>query len=90
VQATLLVPYIIVGVMGGGTTLAALSGGLVPLAGALALNRLLGALLFGVGPTDPATLAAVASTMAIVAAVACGVPAWRASRVDPNLVLRGG
>ena len=58
------------------------------LAGALGLNRLLASLLFGVGPTDPSTLAAVTSTMAIVAALACGLPAWRASRLDPNLVLR--
>ena len=60
------------------------------LAAALALNRLLATLLFGVEPTDPATLAAVVGTMALVAAVACGLPAWRASRLDPNVVLRGG
>ena len=59
------------------------------LAGALALTRLLGSLLFGVEPTDPGTLAAVMSTIAIVAALACGLPAWRASRLDPNVVLRG-
>ena len=57
------------------------------LAGALGLNRLLGSLLFGVEPTDPSTLAAVTSTIAIVAALACGLPAWRASRLDPNVVL---
>ena len=62
---------------------------IVGLAGALALNRLFASLLFGVGPTDPGTLAAVASAIAIVAAVACGLPAWRASRLDPNVVLRG-
>jgi putative ABC transport system permease protein len=60
------------------------------LAGALGLNRLLASLLFGVEPTDPSTLAAVTSTIAIVAALACGLPAWRASRLDPNAVLRGG
>jgi putative ABC transport system permease protein len=60
------------------------------LAGALGLNRLLASLLFGVEPTDPGTLAVVTSTIAIVAALACGVPAWRASRLDPNVVLRGG
>jgi len=57
-------------------------------AGALALNRLLASLLFGVGPADPSTLAAVACTIAVVAALTCGLPAWRASRVDPNVVLR--
>jgi putative ABC transport system permease protein len=60
------------------------------LAGALGLNRLFASLLFGVEPTDPATLAAVTSTIAIVAALACGLPAWRASRLDPNVVLRSG
>jgi ABC-type antimicrobial peptide transport system permease subunit len=57
-------------------------------AGALALNRLLGSLLFGVGPTDPGTVAAVAGTIAVVATLTCALPAWRASRVDPNVVLR--
>ena len=47
-------------------------------------------LLFGVEPTDPSTLAAVTATIATVAALACGLPAWRASRVDPNVVLREG
>jgi predicted permease len=57
-------------------------------AGALALTRLMTALLFGVEPSDPATLAAVTATIACVAALACVVPAWRASRVDPIVVLR--
>lgn len=58
------------------------------LAGAFALNRLIASLLFGVQPTDPATMAAVIATITLVAAVACWIPAWRASRVDPNVVLR--
>ncbi len=60
----------------------------VGLAGALALNRLMTALLFGVAPSDPATLAAVMATITGVAVLACAVPAWRASRVDPIVVLR--
>jgi predicted permease len=60
------------------------------LAGALGLSRLLASLLFGVEPTDPSTLAAVTSTIAMVATLACGLPAWRASRLDPNVVLREG
>ena len=58
------------------------------LAGALALNRLITSLLFGVQPTDAVTIVAVVATITLVAAVACLLPAWRASRVDPNVVLR--
>jgi predicted permease len=59
------------------------------LAGALGLTRLIAALLFGVRPTDMPTVAGVAATMIIVATVACLLPAWRASRLDPSEVLRG-
>jgi predicted permease len=59
------------------------------LAGALGLNRLFASLLFGVEPTDPGTLAAVTCTIALAAALACGLPAWRAARLDPIVVLRG-
>jgi ABC-type antimicrobial peptide transport system permease subunit len=57
-------------------------------AGALGLNRLMTSLLFGVQPTDAGTLAAVILTISLVGVVACGLPAWRASRLDPNVVLR--
>jgi putative ABC transport system permease protein len=60
----------------------------VGLAGALGLNRLLTSLLFGVQPTDATTMVAVVGTITLVATVACWVPAWRASRLDPNVVLR--
>ena len=60
----------------------------VGLAGAFALNRLLASLLFGVQPTDMTTMVAVVATITLVAAAACWLPAWRASRVDPNVVLR--
>ena len=63
-------------------------GVVVGLAGAFGLNRLIASLLFGVGPTDVPTVAGVTATMIIVAAVACVLPAWRASRLDPNAVLR--
>jgi predicted permease len=58
------------------------------LGGAFALNQLIASLLFGVQPTDPVTLVAVVATIALVAVVACWLPAWRASRLDPNVVLR--
>ena len=63
-------------------------GVVVGLAGALGLNRLIASLLFGVQPTDVSTMVGVVATITIVAAVACWVPAWRASRLDPNVVLR--
>ena len=63
-------------------------GVVVGLAGAFGLNRLIASLLFGVGPTDVPTVAGVTATMIIVAAVACVLPAWRASRLDPNAMLR--
>jgi predicted permease len=60
----------------------------VGLAGAFGLNRLIASLLFGVQPTDAFTLIAVVATITLVATVACWLPAWRASRLDPNVVLR--
>jgi ABC-type lipoprotein release transport system permease subunit len=58
------------------------------LLGALYLSRFLETLLFGVQPRDPATFAAVAALFLIVAAIACYLPARRATRVDPVVALR--
>ncbi|HWN37784.1 MAG TPA: ABC transporter permease [Gammaproteobacteria bacterium] len=58
------------------------------LVGALALTRVMTSILSGVSPRDPLTLAAVAVVLAIVAAVACFIPAQRATRVAPNTALR--
>jgi predicted permease len=55
----------------------------------LGLGRLLRSLLFGIGPHDPATLAAAAAGVALVALAASLVPAQRAARIDPGAVLRG-
>jgi putative ABC transport system permease protein len=60
----------------------------IGLAGALAMTRLLVSQLFGVSPTDPAVLAAAVATLAAVSAVACLIPAMRATRVDPVIALR--
>jgi predicted permease len=68
-----------------GLTAIGIVGGLF---GAFGLNRLIASLLFGVQPTDPITIVAVVATITLVAVVACGLPAWRAARVDPNVVLR--
>ncbi len=56
--------------------------------GALALSRFLSALLFGVSPQDPVTLAGVAALLTLVALVATAIPAWRAARTDAAVVLR--
>jgi putative ABC transport system permease protein len=55
---------------------------------AFAVTRLLGGLLHGVTPVDPATFIAVAVALTGVAAAASLVPAWRASRVDPVVALK--
>jgi ABC-type antimicrobial peptide transport system permease subunit len=64
-----------------------LAGTLLGLAGSLATARFLGALLVGVEPADPTTLAAAALAMALVTFVACYLPARRASSVDPQVAL---
>jgi putative ABC transport system permease protein len=66
----------------------ALVGTAIGVAGAIALSRWIQSLLFGVTATDPATLAAVVTVLLAVAVVACSVPAWRATRVDPTSALR--
>jgi len=50
--------------------------------------RLIESMLYGTRPLDPAIFAAVAATLLAVAALACLVPAWRASRIDPMQALR--
>jgi len=55
---------------------------------ALVLARLVSSLLYGLGPTDPLTLAASAILLFVVAAIASYLPARRASRVDPMMALR--
>jgi putative ABC transport system permease protein len=74
-------------VLGQGIRLAA-AGVAIGLAATLILGRMLTTLLFGVQPTDPLTLAAVAVVMTAVAIAACWVPAHRATRVAPVDALR--
>jgi putative ABC transport system permease protein len=60
------------------------------LAGALALTKVLGGLLFGVSPTDPLTFAAVAGLLVLVALMASWIPTRRALRVDPVEAMKNG
>jgi predicted permease len=55
---------------------------------ALMLTRVMSAFLFGVGPMDPFTYAAVSAALAGISLVATYLPAHRASRVDPVVALR--
>ncbi|WP_348263449.1 ABC transporter permease [Telmatobacter sp. DSM 110680] len=66
----------------------ALIGLVVGLVAAAAATRLLRTLLFATQPLDPAVFASVAATLLAVAAIACLIPAWRASRLDPMQALR--
>jgi putative ABC transport system permease protein len=74
-------------VLGEGLTLA-VAGVALGLAGAAALTRLMSGLLFGVTARDPWTFGAGAAVLLGVAAIACYVPARRATRVEPIRALR--
>jgi ABC-type antimicrobial peptide transport system permease subunit len=54
---------------------------------AAAFTRILGGFLYEVEPDDPMTLLGAAAVLVIVSSLACFVPAWRATGVDPASVL---
>jgi putative ABC transport system permease protein len=75
----------LVAVQGGTPTAAGLAAGI---AAATAIARVLSGLLFGVGAADPWSIAGVALALVVTAAAAIGIPARRASRIDPLAALR--
>jgi ABC-type antimicrobial peptide transport system permease subunit len=64
------------------------TGTVLGLAGALGVTRLLGGILYGVTATDWPTYVAVAGGLLLVGVVASYIPARRATRLDPAVVLR--
>ena len=74
-------------VIGQGMKLA-LAGLAIGLAGAFALTRLMKTLLFGVSSYDPLTFGSIALLLALVALLACWIPARRAIKVNPIVALR--
>jgi predicted permease len=66
----------------------ALLGAALGIAGALALGRILGSLLYEVGSADPVTFASVSLVAITIAALACYLPARRATNADPIASLR--
>ena len=64
------------------------TGILIGIGVAMAVTRVMSTFLFGVGPTDPVTYAAVSGTLAVAALVGTYLPARRATRVDPLVALR--
>ena len=74
-------------VMGQGMKLAVL-GVLLGLVGAVGLTRWLASLLYGVSATDPLTFVVIVLLPMIVAALACWIPARRATKVDPMVALK--
>ena len=74
-------------IMNDGARMALLGIG-VGIVAALGLTHLMTSMLFGVRPTDPLTFGAVTIVLAVIALLACYVPAHRAMRVDPTVALR--
>jgi putative ABC transport system permease protein len=66
----------------------ALFGLIMGLLASAAVTRLIASMLYGTSPFDPAVFVLVAVMLLIVAGVACALPAWRASRLDPMQALR--
>jgi putative ABC transport system permease protein len=82
-------PAILKLVLGQGMVLTAI-GLAIGIAGAVVLTRTLSGLVYGVGTLDPVTFLTVPAMLAVVAMLACFLPARRAASVDPITTLRQG
>jgi ABC-type antimicrobial peptide transport system permease subunit len=67
----------------------AAAGVVIGTAGALAITQVMAGLLYQIRPTDAVTFLGAALLLAGLAAAASLIPAWRATRVDPVVALRG-
>jgi putative ABC transport system permease protein len=65
-----------------------LGGMLIGIAGAVAMAKLLANFLYGITAADPATFVTTFVALAAVALIACGIPARRATKIDPLVALR--
>jgi len=74
-------------ILGQGTRMV-LIGEVIGIAGALVLAHLITSLLYGVQANDPWVFASVGMVLAVVALLACYIPARRAAKVDPMVALR--
>jgi putative ABC transport system permease protein len=80
-------PMVLRMVLGQGALVAGV-GALIGVGGAYALTQYMRSLLFGISPTDVLTFVLAPAVLTSVALVACFIPAWRATHVDPVRVLR--
>ena len=78
---------IIVLIVRQGMTLTAI-GALLGAAAAVLASRAIAAMLFGISRFDPLTYVGAIVLLSAVAALACSIPAWRGSRIDPMVALR--
>jgi ABC-type antimicrobial peptide transport system permease subunit len=68
--------------------LLSLAGAIIGIGTAMAVTRLMAAMLYSVRPYDPATFGGVGILLVLVALAACSIPARRAMRIDPMVALR--
>lgn len=73
----------------GAERLLAAGGVAIGFGGALLAGRSVASLVQGVSPADPVTLIGAVIVLGVVTALACIVPAWRASHVQPAITLTG-